>query len=746
MTTAPFPEMPLPEPRLPDEQVCRLTVERLREAREPRIVVVGNPNTGKTTLINALAGTNLKVGNWAGVTVEKREARLQLAGRTLHLLDLPGAYSLSPHTPEELVTRTALLDEAPDVMLNVLDAGNLERNLYLTLQLLDFEVPLAVTLNLVDEAQEKGLTVDAAALSRALGVPVTETVANRSRGTAGVLGTALDHATLGNGVRYPRPIEQAVSDLCGQMAGQPTLPPHAHRYLALALLEGDPSVRGRLSATGHAALIERADEWLTRLETQGVDALIDIAEARYARAGELARLAVPQQQFRRTLSERLDRLTLHPWLGIPLFLFLVLLVFRLTFNVASPFVDLIGGPLQETVAGWAAAAFAGLPLVRDLLVGAVIPGVGTVLSFLPTLLVLYLAMSFLEDSGYMARAAFLMDRHMRALGLDGRAFIPLILGFGCNVPAVGATRTLERRSDRVVVSMILPFMSCSARLPVYVIFAAALFPRAGSWVVWGMYVLGMAVAFAFAWVLRRTSYPAEGSSVLLELPPYRFPAWKVLWKHAWRRTASFARRARTTVLATVAGVWLLLALPAVGGAKFAEVAPQDSVFGRVAQVISPIFTPLGFGDWQATGALIPGFIAKEVVVGTLGQIYLGEQAADPAPLGLWAGVQGAALATWDAVKTSVAALPTVLALPSLSADTSADQKSPLAAALARAFTPASGLSYLVFVLLYTPCIVTVGAIAQEHGRRVAWLTVLYQLAIAWVTAFVVYQVARGLLG
>lgn len=312
------------------------------------------------------------------------------------------------------------------------------------------------------------------------------------------------------------------------------------------------------------------------------------------------------------------------------------------------------------------------------------------------------------------------------------------------MPAVAATRTLERRSDRVVVSMILPFMSCSARLPVYVIFAAALFPRAGSWVVWGMYVLGMLVAFAFAWALRRTAYPAEGGGVLLELPPYRFPAPRVLWKHAWRRTASFARRARTTVLAAVAAVWVLLSLPAVSGGQFAQVAPQDSVFGRAAQAVSPLFAPLGFGDWQATGALVPGFIAKEVVVGTLGQIYLGEQGAAPAPLGLFAGLQNAAAATWDALKASVSALPTVIALPQLGADAGAQAQSPLAAALARAFTPASGLAYLVFVLLYTPCVVTVGAIAQEHGRRVAGVTVAYQLAIAWGMAFLTFQIARAL--
>ncbi|WP_309572268.1 ferrous iron transport protein B [Deinococcus sp.] len=741
LPTAPAPSLPL----IPDEAACVSTLARLKSASEPRVVVVGNPNVGKTTLINAVAGTRLKVGNWGGVTIEKREAHLTHSGRSVYLLDLPGAYSLSPHTPEELVARTALLDEAPDAVLNVLDAGNLERNLYLTLQLMDFQLPVAVALNLVDEAKDKGLTVDARALSRALGVPVVETVASKGTGTADVLGRVLGEATLGIGVRYPKAIEDAVADLTRRMKAWPTLPPHAHRYLALALLEGDPSVRGRLAATGHQPLLDAADTHLLALDAAGLDALIDIAEARYARAGDLARLAVPRAEARRTLSERIDTVALHPWLGIPIFLALVLLVFRLTFSVAAPFVGLIGGPLQETASGWASALLSWFPLGRDLVVGAIIPGVGTVLSFLPTLLVLYLAMSFLEDSGYMARAAFLMDRGMRSVGLDGRAFIPLVLGFGCNVPAVSATRTLERHSDRVLVGMILPFMSCSARLPVYVIFAAALFPRQSSTLVWALYILGMLVAFAFALVLRRTALPAKGGGVLLELPPYRFPAWKVLWKHAARRTASFARRARTTVMATVAVVWVLLAIPMVGGQGFATVPPQDSLFGTVSRAVSPIFAPLGFGNWQATGALVPGFIAKEVVVGTLGQIYLGEQATAPAPLGVLDGTVQAVTATWNAVKESVAALPTVIALPHLGADAGADVKSPLAAALARAYTPAAGLAYLVFVLLYTPCIATVGALAQEYGRRIAWITVAYQLATAWVAAFVVYQIASRLL-
>ncbi len=353
--------MSAPSPVSPrtDAAACAATVARLRSQREPRALVVGNPNTGKSTLINAVAGTRLKVGNWSGVTVEKREAHLKRGEQTIHLLDLPGAYSLSPHTPEELITRTALLDEAPDVLLNVVDAGNLERNLYLTLQLLEFRVPLTLALNLVDEARNKGLAVDAALLGRELGVPVVETVGSKGLGTAGLLDTTLTGAQVGHPLHYPEHIEAAARDLETRMQTLPTLPPHAHRYLALALLEGDPSLRGRLSATGHAELIDAADAHRAALELLGSDPLIEIAEARYARAGEIARLASPSAELKLTLTEKLDRLALHPWLGIPIFLGLVLLVFRLTFTVAAPFVDLIGGPLQDVASGWAAGLLAG---------------------------------------------------------------------------------------------------------------------------------------------------------------------------------------------------------------------------------------------------------------------------------------------------------------------------------------------------------------------------------------------------
>lgn len=544
------------------------------------VLVIGNPNVGKTTLINALAGTHLKVGNWSGVTVEKREARFDLNGVSIHLTDLPGAYSLSPQTPEELIARTALLDCAPDLLVNVLDAGQLERNLYLTLQLLEFCLPMVIALNLMDEATNKGLSIDPRKLEQDLGVPVVEMVASQGRGVEDLKKHML-HAPAQPGyqVKPPQPLLEPVDHLCKTMAQHPKLLPYSRPFLASMLLEGDATLRSRLTITGHRNVVSEADRWMEKLSAEGVDPFMDLADQRYSEAHRIAGSATTHTEKRRTFTERLDAILLHRGLGIPVFLLLMLGVFRLTFSVAQPFVDFIGGPLQDTVSGWMAALLHMLhapSTVHSVLLGAVVPGVGTVLAFLPTLLVLYLAMSFLEDSGYMARAAFLMDRLMRSVGLDGKAFIPMILGFGCNVPAVYATRTLESPRARLVTSMIVPFMSCSARLPVYAVFSAALFAGSASWVVWGMYVLGLVVALGFAAFITRMM-PSTGSMTVLELPPYRLPSRQVLWKQGSRRTAAFVRRAGTTVLMAVVLVWFTLSIPVQLGGHFAAVAPEHSL-------------------------------------------------------------------------------------------------------------------------------------------------------------------------
>ncbi len=715
--------------------------------RETVVVVVGNPNVGKTTLINALAGTHLQVGNWSGVTYEKREAKIFVKGKSVHLTDLPGAYSLSPHTPEELVTRTALLDSEPNLIINVLDAGNLERNLYLTLQLLDFGLPVVVALNLMDEAKEKGMTINPKALSEMLGLPVVPMVASTGVGVKDLL----QHMAAPPTPTSFRPKFSATIEDTAQLLVNATKPfskllPHTQRYLALNLLEGDASLRSKLSITGHATLVEKSDDLKTELALSNIEPLLELAEVRYREANRITKAAIPSFETRRTLTEKIDRIALHPILGIPLFLAAMLLVFRITFTLGAPFVSFIGGTLQDTFSGWAASVLAPLPSVFAALVnGAMIPGVGTVLAFVPTLLILYIAMSFLEDSGYMARAAFLMDRTMRAVGLEGKAFIPMILGFGCNVPAVYATRTLENPKARLITTMILPFMSCSARLPVYVVFSAALFGNAGSLVVWAMYMLGTGTALFFAALLSKRLHNLQDVPSILELPPYRLPNWQVVWKHGSRRTQSFIKRAGTTIATTVAIVWLTLSIPMHVGGGFATVKPEASLFGEISSRIAPIFAPAGFNQWQATGALIPAFVAKEVAISTLGQIYLGEQAANPAQLDMVNGLGNIANGALQTLKDAAWAVPAIIAPPSFTANTSQDSSSPLTLALRKSFTPASGLAYLVFVLLYTPCIATVAAIAGEQGRKIAWATVAYQLFTAWLLAVITFQIFKHLI-
>lgn len=712
------------------------------------VLVIGNPNVGKTTLINALAGTHLKVGNWSGVTVEKREARFDLQGVSIHLTDLPGAYSLSPQTPEEIIARTALLDAAPDLIINVLDAGQLERNLYLTLQLMEFGLPMVLALNLMDEAKSKGLNLSAKALEQQMGVPVVEMVASQGKGVQELKKHMLQPPQAPSyQVQTPESLQHHIQHLCEAMAPHPKLLPYSRPFLASMLLEGDTTLRSRLTITGHQKVVQEADLLLQQCTSKGIDPFMDLADGRYAEAHRIAQATIVAHEKRRTLTEVLDAVLLNRALGIPVFLLLMLGVFRLTFSVAQPFVDFIGGPLQDTVSGWTTALLNVLhapSTISSVLVGAVIPGVGTVLAFLPTLMVLYLAMSFLEDSGYMARAAFLMDRLMRSVGLDGKAFIPMILGFGCNVPAVYATRTLENPRARLVTSMILPFMSCSARLPVYVVFSAALFPRMASWVVWSMYMLGLVVALAFAAFITRM-LPNSGSVTVLELPPYRLPSRQVLWKQGSRRTAAFVKRAGTTVLTAVVVVWFTLSIPVQLGGHFASVAPEKSLFGWVSSMIAPIFSWAGFDTWQATGALIPGFVAKEVVIGTLGQIYLGQQVGTTLSFGLLEGLQHLFSGLWIAIQQAVAAIPGLIALPSFSVAAPDSSQNNLIAALRQGFTPAAGLAYLVFVLLYTPCVATITAIANEQGRKVAWITVAYQILTAWLLAVVTHQLFKGLL-
>lgn len=678
----------------------------LTRSEEVRLALVGNPNTGKTSFLNALAGTHLEVGNWPGTTLERVSANLSWRGRRLELVDLPGTYSLFPTSPEEALTQQELLHRPPDWVVNVVDAGNLERNLFLTLELVELDLPMVLVLNLMDEAKAKGFEVDSSVLEEALGVPVLSTVAVRGQGVKEVLEHPPRIPTYP--IPYPTPIEEALSRLpVDDLPGK--------RWTGLALLAGE-RVEGVPERIRRQAQEER-EQFLE----QGLDPFLEILEARQKAARSLAEKAIRKKSPRRTLSEKVDRFVLHPLLGPILFLLSLLLVFRFTFALSTPWVDLIG-KAQEVLGGWT-LALPLPPVLRSFLAEGVIAGAGTVLAFTPVLFSLYLALAFLETSGFLARMAFLADRLMQWANLPGRAFIPLVLGFGCNVPAIYATRSLTYPLERLRVALAIPFMSCGARLPVYALFSSVFFPKEAPFIVLGLYLLGILAGLLTAIGLCRLlqAPPSEGA---MELPPYRFPPVSFLVRLALLRTGAFVRGAGSFILGIVLLVWALLHFPT------GEIT--SSLYARLGQALTPLFHPLGLSDWRVVGALIPGFIAKEVIVGTLGLTYLGEGGL--LPLGflegvseLWTGLQGAFFGTFQGMLG-------LLTPPSLDLSL---QTSPLQEALGQSLTDRAALAYMTFVLLYTPCMATLAALREMVGTRWAMASVAYQLLLAYGAAVLV---------
>lgn len=678
-------------------------------AGELRLVTVGNPNTGKTTLVNALSGSRLRIGNWAGTTVDRVETSFSVEGRAVRLVDLPGAYSLAATSAEEGLTRDELLAAPPDGVINVLDAGNLERNLYLTLELGELGYPMTLALNLVDEARAKGLSPDAGALAARLGVPVVATVAVKEQGMDELVRTAIDSHPSNCRVRYPEHVEQAAAVL------EAAIPHTARRWIALAALSGEPmALEPQTQAT--------ADRLREGLLAEGHDPFLEIADARYRMAREIAASVQPVRATGHRLTDVLDRLVLHPWLGIPMFLLGMLLVFRFTFLFSDPWVECLG-VVQSVLAGWVASM--ALPdLVRSFVSDGLIGGIGTVLAFTPVLFFLYLALSFMEASGFLSRAAFLVDRLMKMMGLPGKGFIPLVLGFGCNVPAISATRTLESFSERLRVSLAVPFAACSARLTVFTLFTAVFFPKNAAFVVFGLYLLGLAIGLLTALVMGRLT-PREELGSAMELPPYRIPTLKVVWRQATSRTMKFVRGAGGSILIAVVAVWVLLNIP--------QGDLANSLYAKVSTALAWCLAPLGIHDWRLAGALIPGFIAKEVVVGTLGVSFLGSDAV--APMGMLEGFRQMGAAFGQAVGSTLQAFPALVGLPEFTPPPP-DAPDGLTAALAQSTTPGGALAYMVFILLYTPCVATLAALKMEFGKGWAWFSAIYQLVVAYGLAFV----------
>lgn len=674
--------------------------------RAQRWALVGGPNVGKSSLINALAGSQLSVGNWAGTTLERLSAILNLEQTQVELVDLPGTYSLLATSPEEALVVRELLQHPPDLVLNVLDAGDLERSLVLTLELMELGLPMVLVVNLLDEAEAKGLKVDLEALEEALELPVAGTIAIRGQ-VEEVLRKAKEARPPKPKVPYPEALAKAISHL---------LPWISNRALALLALMGEANLP--LSQEALGALRKERE----RLEQAGQDPYLLALEARYTTAHEIYRRVVHQTRSEIPVTERLDRLVLHPLLGLPFFLLALFLTFRFTFTLSTPWVDLIGR-VQEVLAGWTLA----LPipsLAQSFLAEGLVAGVGTVLAFTPLLFLLYLALAFLELSGFLARMAFVADRAMQWAGLPGKAFIPLVLGFGCNVPAVYATRTLSHPLDRLRTALAIPFMACGARLPVFTLFAFAFFPQQASLVVLGLYLLGLVTGLSTALLLGKVLRAERGEGTM-ELPPYRFPPGKLLLRLAWARTQSFVQGAGGPILIAVLIVWALLRLPLPGG----------SPYSFLAQALTPLFHPLGLEDWRLVGALIPGFIAKEVVVGTLGVSLLGAEGLSP--LGFVAGLKELLDALLSALTGTLQGLGSLFLPFNLNL---APEPTPLQMALKEAVSPHGALAYLVFVLLYTPCVATLAALRQVMGGKTALAAVVYQLSVAYGLAFLASRV------
>ncbi|NEV60584.1 Fe(2+) transporter permease subunit FeoB [Thiorhodococcus minor] len=727
-----------------------------RPSTQLTVAVAGNPNCGKSALFNALTGIRQTTGNWPGVTVERKEGSMELDGRRIRVIDLPGIYSLDANSLDEVVTRDYLLSRDADLIVNVLDASNLERHLYLTVQLLEMGVPIVIALNMMDVARKRGIQIDTEQLAEALGCPVVPLVAVSKEGLtelqARLLAVAEGREPAGMPLAQGECVEEAVADLIpklGDSAEQANT-----RWLALKLLESDP-IAEKVASPEVMTLVEQARHQVA--ERAGEDTDLHIADTRYGHAHTLAQRVVREsRRVERTLSDRIDQVVLSKLFGIPLFLLMIYLMFMFTMNIGGAFIDffdLLGqalfvdglGALLERLdaPGW-------LSLVLADGIGGGLQVVGT---FIPIIASLYIVLSALEDSGYMARAAFVMDRFMRSIGLPGKAFVPLIVGFGCNVPAVMATRTLESERERKLTILMNPFMSCGARLPVYALFAAAFFPHSGQNLVFALYLTGIAVAILSGLAMKHTLLQGDSSGMLMELPPYHLPTLKGVLLRTWDRVKLFLREAGKVI---VLMVLVLNVLSTVGSdGSLGNEESDSSILAGISRTATPLFAPMGIREdnWPAILGVFSGVLAKEVIVGTLDSLYgrlAAEEAptSEPEPFDLWRDIGRAGASIGENLSDLGARVLDPLGLDvgevgdqAAAADEQGVQSGTFGAMAERFDGQAGAFAYLLFVLLYFPCIATIGAIVREAGAPWAMFVGFWTTTIAFLTATVFYQTA-----
>lgn len=740
-----------------DEWSLSNLMKKLAEERKHviRVALVGNPNCGKTSLFNIASGSHEHVGNYSGVTVDAKEGRFEYKGYKFVLVDLPGTYSLSAYSPEELYVRKNLIDNVPDVVINVVDASNIERNLYLTAQVIDMNLRVVMALNMYDEFKDKGDELDIKQLGYLLGMPVCPTVSRDGTGIPELFDTVIKiytqsdpklarHIHINHGAELEKSIDRIKLLL---QKNQSLRDKYSTRYLAIKYLEDDKDIEKIIDALPNrdeiiSARVIEEQRIIDLLHTNTESAIVD---AKYAFIqGALAETYRPHQDTtpRKTVTDKIDAIVTNKWMAFPIFIAVLYLIFQTTFAVGDypmQWIDWFVGKFGEFVAMFMADGW-----LKDLVVDGIISGVGSVLVFLPNILILYFFISLMEDSGYMSRAAFIVDKLMHKIGLHGKSFIPMVMGFGCNVPAIMATRAIESRKSRMITIAIIPFMSCAGRLPIFVLLAGAFFPHNAALVLLGIYLLGIVLAILSAIVLSKF-VKDDDLPFVMELPPYRIPTAKAIWRHTWEKGKQYLQKMATTILVCSVLIWFLGYFPKnkelmAAQEEYATLAQtpagrlsanadevdvnaatatkkelitridslyayqqENSYIGQLGRMVSPALDPLGF-NWKMDVGLLTGIAAKELVVSTLGVMYS----------------EGAKVSEGH--------------------DMSEDTQ--LQSALVNDVTPAAALSFMVFILLYFPCVATFVAIKNETGKwRWAVACCAYTMAVAWIMSFIVYRLA-----
>lgn len=676
------------------------------------IALVGNPNSGKTSLFNLISGSRERVGNYSGVTVDAKSAVIRHNGYRINMVDLPGTYSVTEYTPEELYVRTHILNDMPDVVINVIDSSNLERNLYLTTQLIDMNVKVVIALNMYDELEKSGARFDYPMLGSMLGIPIVPTVATQGKGIDDLMDKVIavfednEEIVRHIHINYGADIEKSIGLLQNKIwENADIVARYSSRYLAIKLLENDrPTGQILAPAANFADIMETAGVERAKLEKIfGEQPQTAISNAKYGFiAGALSETFTPGNDSLHRRASDIDRFLTHKYWAIPIFLFLMWFMFQTTFTLGQYPMD-----WMEAGVGWLSDAVGGMmnegPL-KDLLVNGVIGGVGGVIVFLPNILILFFFISLMEDSGYMARAAFIIDRLMHKIGLHGKSFIPLLMGFGCNVPAIMATRTLQSRKDRIITMLITPFMSCSARLPIYVLLISAFFPVRQGLVLFSIYLIGILVGMLSSLLFKKFLFKQEEAPFVMELPPYRIPTTRNTLRHMWDKGVQYLNKMGKVILVASILIWALGHYPARPDLTPAQQQAQ-SYIGRMGRAIEPVIRPLGF-DWQIGISLITGAAAKEIVVSSMAVLNQTEE-GDNASLA--ASLQS-------------------------KRHTDGPKKGQLV------YSPLVAYGLMVFVLLYFPCIAVISAIRREAGWRWAVFTLIYTTGVAWVSAFLIYRI------